>query len=93
MPPRRDWHVFKSLVPQPCGDVKGALTVMTENGDVLLGIKFLMSAGWDIAHRHRRAGFDVGRGVFPRLADVNEAGLVFAKKSSGARSERFRIRA
>lgn len=56
---------------------------MAENCDVLFGIELLMGARGDIAHGHEGAGFDVGGGVFPRLADIDEAGLVFAEKSGG----------
>jgi len=53
---------------------------MAEDGDVLFGIEFLVSPRGDVAHGHESAGFDVGGGVFPELADIDEAGLVFAKK-------------
>lgn len=56
---------------------------MAEDGQVLIRIEFLVSAGSDIAHGHEGAGFDVGRGVLPGLADVDEAGLVFAEKRGG----------
>ncbi len=72
--------MFEALVAQPCGYVEGALSVMAEDGDVFLGIKFLVGARGDIAHGHEGAGFDVGGGVFPGLADIDEAGLVFAEK-------------
>ena len=54
---------------------------MAEDGEVFFGIEFLVGAGWDIAHGHEGAGFDVGGGVFPLFADVDEACLVFAEKS------------
>ena len=80
-------HVFKSLVAEPCGDVEGALAVMAEDSEVFFGIEFLVSAGGDVAHGHKGAGLDVGGGVFPRLADIDEAGLVFAEKSGGVGGE------
>src|SRR5690349_5556956 len=54
---------------------------MAEDGQVLVWIKFLVGARGDVAHGHEGAGFDVGGGVFPGLADVDEAGLVFAEES------------
>ena len=50
---------------------------------MLLWIQFLVGARGDFPHRHERAGLDVGGGVFPRLADIDEAGLVFAKQGDG----------
>ena len=55
---------------------------MAKNSDVLFGVELLVGAGRDIAHGHEGAGFDTGGRVFPRLADIDEAGLVFAEKGS-----------
>jgi len=55
---------------------------MAKNGDVLFGVELLVGAGRDIAHGHEGAGFDTGGRVFPRLADIDEVGLIFAEKGS-----------
>lgn len=52
---------------------------------MLIGIDLLVGAGRDVAHGHEGAGFDVCGGVFPWLADIEEAGLVFAEKRGGVR--------
>ena len=57
--------------------------MVAEDGEVLFRVEFLVSAGGDIAHGHQGAGFDVGCGVFPWLADIDEAGLVFPDKGNG----------
>lgn len=56
---------------------------MAEDGEVFFGVEFLVSAGGDVAHGHGDAGIDVGGGVFPRFADIDEARLVFTEKSGG----------
>src|SRR5579871_6788889 len=53
-------HVFKALVTQPCGHVERSLSVMTENGEVLLGIKLLVRPPRNVAHRHEGAGVNMG---------------------------------
>ncbi len=62
---------------------------MAEDGEVFFGIEFLVGAGRDVTHGHEGAGFNVGSGVFPRFADVDEAGLVFAEKSDGVGGRYF----
>ena len=57
------------------------MSVMAEDGEVLFGIEFLVSACGHVAHGHGDAGFDVGRGEFPWFAHIDEAGLVFAEES------------
>ena len=58
---------FESLIAEPGGDVEGALSVMAENREVLVGIEFLMSAGRDVAHGHEGAGFNVRGASIPMV--------------------------
>jgi len=53
---------------------------MAEDREVFFGIKLLVGAGRDVAHGHWGAWFDMCGRVFPRLADINEPGLVFAEE-------------
>lgn len=53
---------------------------MAQDGDVLFRIKLLVGASGDVAHGHEGAGINVGGGVFPRFADVDEAGFVLAEQ-------------
>ena len=72
--------MLKTLVAKPYSNIQRALAVMAEHCDVLLGVEFLVHAGGDVAHRHVDAGFNVGRCVFPRFANIKETGFVFAKE-------------
>src|SRR6201993_2362485 len=53
---------------------------MAKDGHVFFRVQFLVGAGRDIAHGHKRTVLDAGSSVLPRLPDVNEAGLLFAEE-------------
>ena len=56
--------------------------MVAKDYEVLVWIKFLVSTGRDIAHGHGNSALDMRCGELPWLAHIDEAGLVFAKKSS-----------
>ncbi len=53
---------------------------MAENDEAFLGFEFPMSARRDVAHGHGDGTGDVGDRKFGWLADVDEAGFLFAEK-------------
>jgi hypothetical protein len=53
---------------------------VTKDDKTLVGVQLLVRAGWDIAHRHWHGAFNVRCRDLPRLADVDETGLVLTKK-------------
>jgi hypothetical protein len=71
--------VLKALVAEPHGDGEGALSVVAEDYDGLVGIEFLVSAAGDLAHGHEEGIGETGGLELPRLPDVQEqrcSGLV-----------------
>jgi hypothetical protein len=62
--------MFKSLVAKPHGDGEGTSPMVAKNDDGLVGIEFLVSAGWDVSHRHQNGLRKGGGADFPRFPDV-----------------------
>ena len=50
--------------------------MMADHEQMLVGVKFLMGTDGNLAHGHGQAADNVRRGNLPRLAHVDEAGLV-----------------
>ena len=46
--------------------------MVTQNYDVVVGIKFLMSAGGHVSHGNVLYAFDVRSGVFPGLTNIEQ---------------------
>jgi hypothetical protein len=69
--------LVEALLAEPCGYGEGAGAVVAENEDGGVFVELLVGAGGDVVHGEEGAAFDVGGGVLPRLADIEEEGRVF----------------
>jgi hypothetical protein len=73
--------LVEALLAEPRSNGEGARAVVAKDQDVGLLIELLMGAAGDLVHGEEGAAFDVGRGVLPGLADVEE------ERWSGRREE------
>jgi len=62
--------VLEALVAEPHGDVQGAGSVVAEDDDGLIGVKFLVSARRDLTHGHQERVGKAGGIELPWLANV-----------------------
>ena len=63
--------VVEALFAEPHGYGEGALAVVAEDDDGLVGVELGVGAGGNVAHRHGDAA-EGGFGEFPGFADVEE---------------------
>lgn len=66
----------ESLIAEPKGDVERSRSVVAEDYDRSIRIKFGVGAGGDVAHRHEERVWDAGGLVFPGFANVEKEGRV-----------------
>lgn len=68
---------FHALMAEPVGNIETAHAVMTEADDVVVGVE-LLEIGGNGAHGNEHSAFDVAKGMFVGLADIDEEELVAA---------------
>jgi hypothetical protein len=68
--------LVEALLAEPGGDGERASAVVAEDEDGGVFVELLVGAGGDFVHGDEGRGGDVGGGVLPGLADVEEEGRV-----------------
>src|SRR5271167_1343545 len=69
-------HFLEALLPQPCGDVHRAHSVMAHDHNVLFGIELLIETRRDITHHNVLATVDFSDLVLPQLANIKHGDVV-----------------
>lgn len=70
----------EALLLQPVGDGERTAAVMAEDGDGLVFVELGEGLAGDFVHGHELCAFDVGGGVLPRFAYVQQEGRMFGGK-------------
>ena len=65
--------MVEALFAEPHGYGEGALAVVAEDDDGLVGVELSVGAGGDVAHGHGDAA-EAGFGEFPGFANVEQEG-------------------
>src|SRR5262249_9729214 len=73
-------NVLEPLLAQPMRHIQRANAMMTNDNYVLIGIKFLMRARWNFAHRNIGASVDSCSLVFPRFAHIEQSKFIPARE-------------
>ena len=71
---------LKSLLAEPVRDAQGTGSVMAEDEQAVVGIKFLMCARRNIAHGHQQATIDLCGCVLPGFANVDQLCFAFPEQ-------------
>ena len=82
---------IESLLAQPVGHAERSDSVVAKDEQALIGVKFLMCARWNIAHRHEQATIDLCGCVFPWLANIDELRFAIPKQAGCILSSDFVI--
>ncbi len=56
---------------------------MAQDEEAIFGVEFLVGAGGEFTHGNEQAGLDMGRGVLPVFAYIDELGFAFGEQCRG----------